>query len=146
MLIVQCLPMLVSTIDMNMLVITTNSSMSRLDCSPDSMSLNHRRQFPQSAFPRYYFPRTTSRVRDLRYNRATTRSRSNSAPRLSVPLWNATVCAVNERASSYSQISTRFENGQFSPAITMSLDAVQVFCDLIAFYYKSDYRTLTIIQ
>lgn len=32
----MCLPMLVLVIDMNLLVITTNSSMSQLDCSPDS--------------------------------------------------------------------------------------------------------------
>lgn len=54
-------PMLVSAIDTNPLVIATNSSMSRLDCSPDSLSLSHWRQFPRSAFPRHHFSWATLR-------------------------------------------------------------------------------------
>lgn len=84
MLIVQCLSMLVSTIDMNLLVIAMNSSMSGLDCSPDSVSQS---QLPATvssiriSAPPFSASDVTSRVRDLRYNRATTRSRSNSVPR-----------------------------------------------------------------
>lgn len=144
----MCLPMLVLVIDMNLLVITTNSSMSQLDCSL-VVSLSHRRQFPRSAFSRDHFSASdvTSRMRDLRYNRASTWSRSNSVPRPSVPLWNTTTCAVNKRASSYLRISTHFENGHDSlPQSVMSFDAMQVFRDLIAFRWKSNYRTIVTIK
>lgn len=102
---------LISIVD-QIFVIATNSSMSRLDCSPDSVSLTRRRQsFLDLRFrERRYAPR----VRDLRHNRATTRSLSNSVPRLSIPLWNAMACVVNERAL-YSRISTRFESGRDFP-------------------------------
>lgn len=130
MLIVQCLSMLVSTTDMNLLVIATNSSMPWLDCSPDSGESRPPATVSsiRTSAPPFSASDVTSRVCDLRYNRATTRNWSSSVPRLNVPLWNATVCAVNERASSYSRISTHFESGHDSlpQSVTMSLDAMQV--------------------
>jgi len=60
-------PMLVSVIDINLLVIATNSSMSWLLTWLGESQPPSRRQFPRFAFPCHHFPRATLRPERVIY-------------------------------------------------------------------------------
>lgn len=146
----MCLPMLVLVIDMNLLVITTNSSMSRLDCSPDSSWVSVTDDnFLDPHFRAIIFPRATLRPVCVIYGiivraheAGLTRFRG-LASRYEIQQ-SAPLTSAHHHIREFPLVSKT--DTESLPQSVMSFDAMQVFRDLIAFRCKSDYRTIVTIK